>query len=63
MSRSRRKPPHPYLGVMFDCCHVYQRVYRRPGETVYRGRCPRCLRTLTFVVRPDGTASRFFRAR
>ncbi len=61
--RGRPSRARPYLGVMFDCCRVYQRVYRDRDGSTYRGRCPRCLRTITFVVGPDGTQSRVFRAR
>ena len=33
----------PYIGVYFECCGVYARIYRQPHQRVYRGRCPRCL--------------------
>ena len=52
--------PRPFLQVLFDCCNVYQRVYRDPGGAFYLGRCPRCLRSIRFVVGKDGTASRTF---
>jgi hypothetical protein len=52
----------PYIGVLFECCGVYVRIYRRPAEPVYRGRCPRCLRTATARVGPGGTNERVFRA-
>ena len=50
----------PYLQVMFECCHVYQRVYRDRSGAYYQGRCPRCLRTIRFRIRPDGTTARGF---
>ena len=50
----------PFLQVLFDCCNVYQRVYRDPSGTHYLGRCPRCLRSIRFVVGKDGTPSRTF---
>ncbi len=53
----------PYLGILFECCGVYARVYRRPNQMVYRGRCPKCLRIVQVRVGPDGTRARFFRAR
>ncbi len=52
----------PYIGVFFECCGVYTRVYRRPGRMSYAGRCPNCLRTVRVRVGPDGTHSRIFRA-
>ena len=53
----------PYIGVMFECCNVYTRVYRRPHQLHYSVRCPRCLRVMRVRVGPDGTNTRIFRAR
>ena len=50
----------PYLRVLFECCGVYQRIYRDPHGDRYTGRCPRCLRTIRFKVGPNGTAARDF---
>lgn len=50
----------PYLQILFDCCKVYQRVYRDAEKPFYQGRCPRCLRTIRFAIRPDGTPARGF---
>ncbi len=66
------RPPHnangagagrPYIGVLFECCRIYARIYRRPHDDHYIGRCPRCLRVLRVRVGPDGTPARFLRAR
>ncbi len=65
------EPPHdetpeggaerrPWVGVRFDCCGVYSRVYRNAEGTAYSGRCPRCTRVVRMKVGPGGTASRFF---
>ena len=35
---------------MFDCCRVYNRVYLNRAGTAYEGRCPRCRRSIRFVV-------------
>jgi hypothetical protein len=50
----------PFLSVQFACCSVYQRVYRDPAGQHYRGRCPRCGKSVTFAVGEGGTPSRFF---
>lgn len=52
----------PWIGVRFDCCGVYQRIYRSLDGGVYRGRCPKCTRQVTARVGPDGINCRFFTA-
>ena len=52
----------PYIGILFECCGVYQRVYRRPGQAFYAGHCPKCLRPVRLRVAADGTTARLFRA-
>lgn len=54
--------PRPYLGVLFECCRVYARIYRNREASAYEGRCPRCQRRLTVPIGPEGTDARFFRA-
>ena len=53
----------PYVSILFECCNVYARVYRRPDDDAYHGRCPKCLRPVRLRVGPDGTPARIFRAR
>lgn len=53
----------PWVGIHFDCCGAYTRIFRNRDGTVYQGRCPRCLRRLTLRVGPDGTDARFFSAK
>jgi hypothetical protein len=61
--RGETDASRPYIGVYFECCGVYARIYRQPGQTVYFGRCPRCLRQVRVRVGPEGTNARLFRAR
>ena len=34
----------PFIGVLFNCCYVYNRVYRQEHGPYYIGRCLRCYR-------------------
>ena len=52
--------PRPWVGIWFDCCGVYTRVYRNPSGTAYHGYCPRCTRGATLRVGENGTDARFF---
>lgn len=51
-----------FLGIMFDCCNVYGRIYKNKEGTAYVGRCPRCMRSVKVPVGEGGTNRRFFRA-
>jgi hypothetical protein len=52
----------PYVGILFECCGVYARVYRRPDQKFYFGRCPKCLRATRIRVGRDGINAKLFRA-
>lgn len=60
-SSSRRK--RPFIGVLFECCHLYQRIYLNREGTAFRGGCPKCGRRVEVFVDPNGERSRFFVAR
>ena len=53
----------PYLSVLFECCGVYQRIYRSADGAAYRGACPKCGLPVNFAVGEAGTSARFFRVR
>jgi hypothetical protein len=50
----------PFLGLKFNCCGTYQRVYRSDDGKWYRGRCPKCLKPVEIRVGAGGSDSRFF---
>lgn len=52
-----------FLGVHFECCNVYRRIYLNKEGNAYEGRCPRCFSEVKAKIGPDGTSTRFFSAR
>ncbi|NIQ03464.1 MAG: hypothetical protein GWM98_26405 [Nitrospinaceae bacterium] len=52
-----------FLGILFECCNVYRRIYLNPEKNAYEGRCPRCATPVKILIGAQGTDSRFFRAR
>lgn len=51
----------PWLGLHFRCSGQYGRAYRNAEGTAYVGRCPKCGKTVRFVVGEGGTSERMFR--
>jgi len=56
--KERRK----FIGVKFNCCGIYVRVYANKEGTAYVGRCPKCFRPVKFKIGEGGTDHRFFEA-
>lgn len=61
-ARSKADGPRRFVGVRFDCCSIYTRVYVNRDGTAYEGRCPRCARSVRLAIGPGGTDARFFTA-
>lgn len=51
-----------FLGIMFNCCSVYGRIYENKDKTAYVGRCPKCLKPVKIRIGEGGTGERFFKA-
>jgi len=51
-----------WKSVLFECCHVYGRMYRNAESTRYEGACPRCGATVHALIGPGGTNRSIFTA-
>lgn len=51
-----------YLGIMFNCCNIYGRIYKNKDKTAYVGHCPKCMRSIRVKIGEGGTNTRFFNA-
>jgi hypothetical protein len=49
--------------VTFACSGAYVRVYRAHDATHYLARCPKCAKTMRFIVGEGGTSQRAFTVR
>jgi len=50
-----------YIGVHFECCKVYTRVYLNSQGTAYVGWCPYCAQRVEVKIDKRGTHCRFFK--
>ena len=56
------RQPGPFLGIRFECCRTYARIYRNKEQTAYTGRCPNCRAVVRVPIGSGGTSARFFNA-
>ena len=61
--RTQKEATRQWVGIMFECCNVYRRVFKLEDGSAYEGRCPRCRRLARIPVGEGGTSSHIFRAR
>ena len=52
-----------FLGIMFECCNIYRRIYINKDGNAYEGRCPKCFGEVKVIIGRDGSEKRIFRAR
>ena len=51
-----------FIGIHFECCNVYRRVYVNKSLNAYEGQCPKCFRSVKVRIGQGGTDTRFFTA-
>lgn len=56
------RKPRPFLGVKFDCCSIYSRIYQNKDRTHYVGNCPKCAKQIRIRIGHGGSSNRFFTA-
>lgn len=61
MTDENKRIPKKFLGILFECCGVYGRIYQNKDGTAYVGRCPKCMRAIKVKIGEGGTGQRFFR--
>jgi len=53
-----------FIGVKFECCGLYARIYYNQEKNAYIGHCPKCRMPVRVAVDPQkGVDQRFFVAR
>jgi hypothetical protein len=52
-----------FIGILFECCNVYRRVFVNKEKKAYEGKCPKCNGEVKVKIGPEGTETRFFSAR
>ena len=56
-------PENKFIGILFECCNIYRRIYVNREKNAYEGKCPKCNREVKVKIGAEGTESRFFSAR
>ncbi len=56
----KKRKSQPFIGIQWDCCKTYSRVYLNNKGAAYVGWCPKCSKRVQINVCPGGSKSRFF---
>jgi hypothetical protein len=61
-ARQQPKAARKYVGVRFNCCGIYTRIYVNKEGTAYEGKCPKCFKPVRLKIGTGGTSARIFEA-
>ncbi|GHT35688.1 hypothetical protein FACS189427_05550 [Planctomycetales bacterium] len=61
-TQQQPKDARKYIGIRFNCCGVYTRIYVNKEGTAYEGRCPKCFKPVRLKIGSGGTSARIFEA-
>lgn len=50
----------PFVGILFQCCGAYSRVFINRAGDGYQGNCPKCSKPVKLRIAPGGSDARFF---
>ena len=59
---SNDKGQKNFLGIYFECCNIYTRIYKNKTGDAYEGKCPKCFKKVFVPIGDKGSAERFFKA-
>ncbi|MBN1982223.1 MAG: hypothetical protein JW795_11870 [Chitinivibrionales bacterium] len=59
-SQPQQRNKRSFLGIYFQCCSVYDRIYINKEKTAYKGTCPRCGKQVAVPIGKEGRSERFF---
>lgn len=57
---NKKRKKKDFLGIHFQCCNIYSRIYKNDNGTAYEGACPSCRKLVYIPIGKEGTTSRFF---
>jgi len=49
-----------FVGITFECCSVYRRVYLTADKSAFAGACPKCGKPTRIRIGHGGSKSRFW---